>query len=120
MKGKIMVALVILALVFGMVLTACDDGELPKIKQGDNETIGDITLLGDLTTDPDTNQPAYINKDGKLLKAKDDTSKAGYVLNEDGEPQFDLSNVIPPQFKPGEPPKPVTPVVPGPGEGEDD
>jgi hypothetical protein len=42
MKGKLMIALVILALVFGMVLVACDDGELPTIKAGTGETIYDL------------------------------------------------------------------------------
>jgi hypothetical protein len=46
MKLKLMIALVVLALVFGMSFTACDDGDLPKITQGTNESILDITLLG--------------------------------------------------------------------------
>jgi hypothetical protein len=55
MKLKLMIALVILALVFGMVLTACDDGEAPEIKDSvkyvgttriETTTIYDADLLG--------------------------------------------------------------------------
>jgi lipopolysaccharide export LptBFGC system permease protein LptF len=63
MKIKLMIALVILALVFGMVLIACDDGELPKIKEGTNETIIDIYLLGD-----------GVDSNGNLLNPKTDTT----------------------------------------------
>jgi hypothetical protein len=52
MKLKLMIALVILALVVGMSFIACDDGDLPVIKNNSKddgsytETIYDITLLG--------------------------------------------------------------------------
>jgi len=46
MKSKLMIALVVLALAFGMVFTACDDGSLPKIKDGDHETTLDIYTFG--------------------------------------------------------------------------
>jgi len=61
MKGKLMIALVVLALVFGMVLAACDNGERPTIKQGEHETILDIALLGS------------VNADGKLIPLMDTT-----------------------------------------------
>jgi len=50
MKLKLTIALVILALVLGMVLAACDDGELPTIK----DTIKTVKVNGadvDVTTD---------------------------------------------------------------------
>jgi hypothetical protein len=65
MKIKLMIALVILALVFGTVLVACDNGELPIIKYGDKEEIKDIQLLG----------TGVDNKDkGNLQNPKTDTS----------------------------------------------
>ena len=39
MKLKLMIALVVLALFFGMILTACDDGDLSQILVGQNESI---------------------------------------------------------------------------------
>jgi hypothetical protein len=71
MKGKLMIALVILALVFGMVLVACDDGELPKIKEGDHETIFDIGYLGDI----DPTAGTITDADGRFLNPKADTTK---------------------------------------------
>jgi len=59
MKIKLMIALVVLALVFGMALTACDDGETPTMKPGTGETIYDINLLG-----------TGVDTDGKLQGAK--------------------------------------------------
>jgi hypothetical protein len=62
MKIKLMIALVILALAFGMVLISCDDGEMPKIKAGDHEIIADIDLLG------------TVNVDGYFTSMDDDTT----------------------------------------------
>jgi len=45
MKLKLMITLVVLALVFGMVLASCDDGEQIKISQGVDEIILDQYLL---------------------------------------------------------------------------
>jgi len=76
MKIKLMIALVILALVFGMVLASCDDGELPKIKEGTNETILDKYLLGNEVTPPGgvwTDDDADPTKSGNLLDPVDDT-----------------------------------------------
>jgi len=53
MKIKLMIALVVLALVFGAVLIACDDGELQKIAPGDKEAILDTDYI------------PYLNKEGK-------------------------------------------------------
>jgi len=46
MKIKLMIALVVMALVFGMSLTACDSGDSPIIKANTGETIYDASLLG--------------------------------------------------------------------------
>jgi hypothetical protein len=40
MKLKLTIALVILALVFGMVLAACDDGDVPTITQTQKDVGG--------------------------------------------------------------------------------
>jgi len=47
MKGKLMIALVILALVFGFVLASCDDGAFPKKSSSDDgkELVIDDQLL---------------------------------------------------------------------------
>jgi len=54
MKIRLMIALVVLALVFGTFVIACDDGELQKITPGDKEYIVDTTLV------------PYLDKDGNL------------------------------------------------------
>ena len=41
MKLKLMITLVVMALVFGMVIAACDNGDLQFIPKGDHETIID-------------------------------------------------------------------------------
>jgi len=41
MKSKLMIALAVLALVFGMALTACDDGAAITMDPGSNNTILD-------------------------------------------------------------------------------
>jgi len=46
MKLRLMIALAIIALVLGMAITACDNGDLPKIKPGTTETIYDINFIG--------------------------------------------------------------------------
>jgi hypothetical protein len=51
MKIKLMIALVILALAFGMVLIACDDGEMPQIKSTNNDSILDASYIGTFNTD---------------------------------------------------------------------
>jgi len=66
MKNKLMIALAVLALVFGLVFTACDDGEIAKIKKGDNETIYDAWLLGN----------GSVDKDGNLQGLVEDTTGA--------------------------------------------
>jgi len=63
MKIKLMIALVVMALVFGMSLIACDNGDTPIMKPGTGETIYDIQLLG-----------ASVNADGKLQTPKTDTT----------------------------------------------
>jgi len=55
MKIKLMITLAVLALVFGLVFIACDNGDLPTIKEGDNETI------------LDKNYVSYIDKDGHYI-----------------------------------------------------
>jgi len=75
MKLKLMIALVILALVVGMSFIACDDGDLPVIKNNSKtdgtytETIYDILLLGTGTV-PDS---ADKHKN-ELTGALDDTT----------------------------------------------
>jgi len=63
MKLRLMIALAIIALVFGMALTACDDGDMPKIKPGTNETILDTQFIGHTNTDG-TFYDATSNTDG--------------------------------------------------------
>jgi len=63
MKLKLMIALVILALVSVMILAACDDGELPTIKEGTHETILDIEYLG-----------SGANSKGEIQNPKSDTT----------------------------------------------
>jgi len=69
MKIKLMIALVVMALVFGMTFTACDDGEAITMKQGTNETIIDIGLLGG------------VDANGKLTTPKKDTAGQWYYKN---------------------------------------
>jgi len=56
MKNKLILALVVLALVFGMVLTACDDGGALKISedQANGKYIDDKGYLGSFGTAGDT------------------------------------------------------------------
>jgi hypothetical protein len=44
MKGKIMIALVVLALIFGLGLASCDNGAQPKIDNGLGSGKDNITL----------------------------------------------------------------------------
>jgi hypothetical protein len=67
MKIKLMIALVILALAFGMVLIACDNGDLPTIKAGEKETILDQQLLGNDVGGK------YVDDKGNLLSPKTNT-----------------------------------------------
>ena len=62
MKIKLMIALVVLALVFGMSFIACDDGELSTIKTGEKETILDQQFV------------PYLDKDGHLQGVTGDTT----------------------------------------------
>jgi hypothetical protein len=50
MKLKLTIALVILALVFGFVLTACDDGEVPVITHG-TKNIGGTDVVTEVIFD---------------------------------------------------------------------
>jgi len=93
MKLKLMIALVIMALVFGMVLIACDDGDAPDIKEATKdvsgakvktETIYDINLLG--TYDDDPTSPNY----GKYTAPKADTTENAKKLDNDGNPYWEL------------------------------
>jgi hypothetical protein len=63
MKLKLMIALVVLALVFGMVLIACDDGAYQTItvKDDGTETVYDMTLI------------PYLDKDGAIQGNQGDT-----------------------------------------------
>jgi len=90
MKLKLMITLVILALVFGMVLTACDDGEMLKIKEDadtatQKNTVYDKFFLGNEGAAP---LPAgtYIDTDaapttgqGYLVDPLDDTTTSPVV-----------------------------------------
>jgi hypothetical protein len=67
MKIKLMIALVIMALVFGMVLIACDDGDLPVIKDTENSITVDTLFLG-----------VTVDKDGKLTPTTNDTFGVWY------------------------------------------
>jgi len=66
MKIKLTIALVILALVFGISFTACDDGDLQKITPGEKETILDIQYV------------PYIDKDGNTVDKKYTPGKASF------------------------------------------
>jgi len=72
MKLKLIIALVILALVFGMTFTACDDGTPPVIQEGEGQTIHDIKLL-----------KADVDEETGILLAKDpdntDTTTVGRI-----------------------------------------
>lgn len=65
MKLRLMIALVILALVFGMTFIACDDGELPTIKKGEKEIIWDVEFIA-----------TGVNDKGELQGPKSDTTGA--------------------------------------------
>jgi len=75
MKIKLMIALVILALVFGMSFTACDDGASPAIKEGDKETIHDIKLL-----------KATVDENGNITAAGNTTDSGRIWYNKNDEP----------------------------------
>jgi len=62
MKIKLIIALVVLALVFGMSFIACDDGELQVIKVGEKETIVDLQYV------------PYLDKDNKEQGVSGDTT----------------------------------------------
>jgi len=66
MKLRLMIALAIIALVLGMAITACDNGDLPKIKPGTTETIYDIQFIG--------NGPTYVDGNGNIINPKPDTT----------------------------------------------
>jgi len=51
MKNKLIIALVVLALAFSMVLTACDDGSAISAKDPDNGKILDFNYLGTRNAD---------------------------------------------------------------------
>jgi hypothetical protein len=44
MKGKLLIALVVLALIFGLGLASCDNGAVPKIDNGSGSGKDNITL----------------------------------------------------------------------------
>jgi hypothetical protein len=67
MKIKLTIALVILALVFGISFTACDDGDLQKITPGEKENI------------LDTQYVPYLDKDGNTVNKKYTPGKASFV-----------------------------------------
>jgi len=46
MKLRLMIALAIIALVLGMALAACDDGDLPVIKDTTKNQVKDAGILG--------------------------------------------------------------------------
>jgi len=74
MKSKLMIALVVLALVFGMVLTACDDGAALKIDDSGDKTIVDKYFLGTFT--PHNGNPADTLYSGEKTKIKNNNYSA--------------------------------------------
>jgi hypothetical protein len=59
MKGKLLIALVVLALIFGLGLASCDNGAVPKIDNGassgkDSLTLDDSFAIVAPNTDPST------------------------------------------------------------------
>jgi hypothetical protein len=100
MKIKLMIALAILALVFGMSFTACDDGDLPKITQGTNETILDIQYLGSINTS-DKHKDELIPKDNTLGYTK--WVKKVITLNALGDKEEEVTDVADPTTIPPKP-----------------
>jgi len=70
MKIKLMIALAVMALVLGMVLIACDDGELPVIKDTDTTQTLDLMFLGDPVVSAGG---AYTDDKGNILSPKEST-----------------------------------------------
>jgi hypothetical protein len=56
MKGKILIALVVLALIFGLGLASCDNGAVPKIDNGPTSGKDNITLDAATSTKDDVNK----------------------------------------------------------------
>jgi len=92
MKLKLMIALVIMALVFGMTFTACDDGDAPDIKYTYKEvsgtsvktdTIYDATLLGATYDENPKKADGTANPDfGKYTPPGGDTTEVGKTPND--------------------------------------
>jgi len=87
MKNKLIIALAVLALVFGMILTACDDGALLQIEDktqngtGHN-TILDKSKLGTFTDHDATDKPKdTLITPGSTTSATDSGVKAGLNVN---------------------------------------
>jgi len=81
MKLKVMIALVILALVFGMTFTACDDGEAPEIKYTYKPgtttvttTIYDAGLIGTYDENPTSDTFGKVTYTDEHMNYKDDTT----------------------------------------------
>ena len=81
MKLKVMIALVILALVFGMTFTACDDGEAPEIKYTYKPgtttvttTIYDAGLIGTYDENPTSDTFGKVTYNGSTINYKQDTT----------------------------------------------
>ena len=91
MKIKLIIALVVLALVFGISFTACDDGELEKITSGEKETILDKQYV------------PYLDKDGKIAGNTGNTvgDYQWYKVNDAGGDD----TKVPPPADPDKPPK---------------
>jgi len=62
MKLKLTIALVVLALVLGMVLIACDDGDLPTIDPSERDAIFDVYYV------------THLNKHGYIQNSLEDTT----------------------------------------------
>jgi ABC-type proline/glycine betaine transport system substrate-binding protein len=91
MKLKLMIALVVLALVFGMTFTACDDGEASDIKYTIKDdgtvttTIHDAGLIGTYDQSPKKSDGSANPNFGKYSSA-DDTTDKGFAWNNPSNP----------------------------------
>jgi len=61
MKLKLMIALVVLALVFGMTFTACDDGDAPEIQDSYKNGAGTTKINTDRIYDLELLNSNYID-----------------------------------------------------------
>jgi hypothetical protein len=103
MKLKLTIALAVIALVLGMILAACDDGEIKPIREGEHEKILDTYLV------------PYYDKDGKLHNTgpnnvgKDTTENYPFFMVDIPNPVY----ILPPN-------RPKPPSGGGDGGGDED